>query len=123
MAYVSASKTSLLAPRWKRLLVQPLGLCHMHTAPTPPLSKREPAAHSLWAGSCGWSLPDTQAWCVCVCVIFSYIYKLLFDTWNRSDWWLLLVVFWLSVYWLLFLELLRFGFFGLAVFCSGFSGY
>ena len=41
-----------------------------------------------------------------VCVIFSYIYKQLFDTWNRSDWWLLLVVvFWLSVYWLLFFEL------------------
>ena len=41
-----------------------------------------------------------------VCVIFSYIYKQLFDTWNHSDWWfLLVVVFWLSVYWLLFFEL------------------
>ena len=41
-----------------------------------------------------------------VCLLSFLIYKQLFDTWNRSDWWLLLdVVFWLSIYWLLFFEL------------------
>ena len=43
MAYTSASKTSLLVPRWKRRLVHPPRDIQTHAAPTPALSSLEPS--------------------------------------------------------------------------------
>ena len=43
IAQTSASKTSLLVPRWKRLPVHPSSVCHTHAAPTAPLSSLEPS--------------------------------------------------------------------------------
>ena len=40
-----------------------------------------------------------------LCIIFSNIYKQLFDSWNHSDWCLSLVVFWVGVPLLLFFGL------------------
>ena len=62
-----------------------------------------------------------QRWQASVCVIFSYIYKQLFDTWNRSDWYCLTPGIlpiggfcWLSFFGLVFIgycSWVRFGFF------------
>ena len=45
--YMTASNTSLLSPRWKRLLDQPSQVRQAHAAPTLPLSSRDPSVQMV----------------------------------------------------------------------------
>ena len=47
MANTSASKASLLVPKWDRRPVHPSGVLQTHAAPTVPLSCREPSVQIM----------------------------------------------------------------------------